>query len=154
MNLTHPTIKKKIETLQVELKQLTKCDVKVMAIIQPVNKKVTYQEVVKVVCRATLVSYEDVLGGSRKTPIVLTRHLICYFSYLHTDFGLQCIADKLGLDHTSVMHAKKRINGSIEAGNSGVIWLVHQINEALNSANAKITASGEQDNMIRISIHQ
>lgn len=131
MNYTHPAIQKKVEKLQQELEQITKKRIVVLISVEP-EMKLDYDKLVMAVCLVVGVTYAQVLTGLRKKSYALTRHLICYYAYSFSGLSFKSIADKLGLEnHTSVMHAYRRIKYMIQKNDQSIADIVSNINNAL-----------------------
>lgn len=66
------------------------------------------------------VYYRDIIGECRAEPIVTARHLVCYIGANYLGLTLAAIGKFLHRDHTSVMHARNRLEALIASGGSNV----------------------------------
>jgi len=73
------------------------------------------------------VYYLDIIGECRAEPIVTARHLVCYIGANYLGLTLASIGKFLNRDHTSVMHARNKLQALMEAGDRKV----EQINKAI-----------------------
>lgn len=74
----------------------------------------TLQFILDRVCERTGVSHELIKGKSRLPDIKNARHLVCYYSYLHTDRSFVEIGSFLGKHYSTVMNAIDYITDVLE----------------------------------------
>lgn len=55
---------------------------------------------------------DDVFGGNRHRRPTLARHAACWMLRNHAGLSLPRIGDVLGIDHTTVLHACRKVDGS------------------------------------------
>jgi chromosomal replication initiator protein len=86
----------------------------------------------------TGVVMDDIItSNSRKREVVMLRHLSIYLIHKNTHWSYQTLAEYIGLtNHTSVMHALKKINQWIE--------LPHYYKNEFNLLTQIETAYGEK----------
>lgn len=80
---------------------------------------------IRIVCEATGISRKDVFGKSRLSEIVEARHLLCYF--LNKDLTTTDTGRIMGLDHSSVVHAVKKIKDLLSINDKRIVGLVNKI---------------------------
>lgn len=98
-----------------------------------VKPKPNLQLITSVVSRAEDVPVEDILGESRRAPIVMARHISMYIHRRLTADSWKHIGKLFGgRDHTSVLHAVQKIDGMIAADPNfaaRIQWLTQVIAE-------------------------
>lgn len=82
------------------------------------------------VCEATGISRKDIFGKSRMSEIVEARHFLCYI--LHEKYSLSETGRIVGLDHSAVHHAVKRMNGLISIKDKRILSLFEKVKPRLN----------------------
>lgn len=82
-------------------------------------------EMALIVCEVCNVSWEQLASKSRRRQIVMARHFYCYFSYTTQSRTLQSIANTLGIDHSTVIHARKSIEDMIDSNDS--LYMPHYL---------------------------
>lgn len=74
------------------------------------EQNLSYESILKAISDYYSIPVKDILGKSRIKEITNARHIAMYFSYHHMKSTLKEIADYFGgRDHTSVLHAVKKI---------------------------------------------
>jgi chromosomal replication initiator protein len=74
------------------------------------HRPVSISTIQREVCRYYSVSHSDLIGGKRSQSIVYPRHVAMYLSQELTDISLPKIGAEFGgRDHTTVMHARTKI---------------------------------------------
>jgi len=82
------------------------------------HKNITIDTIIQVTAEFFNLKPEDVLSKKRTQDIALTRQVAMYFSRLLTDLSLPKIGDEFGgKDHTTVLHACKKIDSMISNDN-------------------------------------
>ncbi len=82
------------------------------------HKNITIDKIVQVTAECFNLKPEDVLSKKRTQDIALTRQVAMYLSRLLTDLSLPKIGDEFGgRDHTTVLHACKKIDSLISKDN-------------------------------------
>ena len=66
------------------------------------------------VAMATGVKRSEIMGGSRVRHIVSARHLAMWRARNETDMSLPAIGRVFRRDHTSILHAIRRMDGIME----------------------------------------
>lgn len=80
-------------------------------IIASSNKKVDTADIITAVCKYFAVTKEDILSGKRKKELVLPRQIAIYLIREQTTKSLPEIGKIMGgKDHTTIMHAEKKIS--------------------------------------------
>ncbi len=78
------------------------------------------------------VSYDDIDGSGRSTELALARQIAMYLSRNMTDINLRQIARAFHKkDHTTVLHAEKKIAGLLEH-DSKIKFIVSEVKDKLN----------------------
>lgn len=80
---------------------------------------------IRIVCEATGISRKDIFGKSRLSEIVEARHLLCYF--LNKDLTTTDTGRIMGLDHSSVVHAVKKIKDLLSINDKRIVELVNKV---------------------------
>lgn len=79
------------------------------------QKELDYEQILKAVSDFYEIPSKDILGKSRIKEIANARHISMYFCYSHMKATLKEIAHYFGgRDHTSVLHAVKKIQSEIK----------------------------------------
>lgn len=97
-------------------KQITLNDVdSVLApTLRSINVMVTPEQVVNVVSQHYGISVDELLSKVRRRPIVYARHCAMYLMRENTTFSLEQIGHYFSRDHTSVIHALRKIKTDME----------------------------------------
>ena len=75
----------------------------------------TVQDIINRVCTAFSVTEEEIVGRSRRKNIVEARQVVAYLSRKVLDMPLSSIGLHLGgRDHTTIMHAQRKVEGLIK----------------------------------------
>lgn len=106
-----PDYHKFVEIIQDELQS---GDVRIYA----GKEKVNYSDIIGIVSRQTDVSEKDILGRSRIMHIKESRFILCYILRIGYGQGFKQIADYLGKDHASVMHACRSVDNWLQTDRS------------------------------------
>ncbi|MDR1896256.1 MAG: chromosomal replication initiator protein DnaA [Prevotellaceae bacterium] len=107
--LAQSTLNKKEITIELASEMLGKL------VVDSPKRKVTIQEIQKVVCGYFSISPDLIASKTRKREIVQTRQIIMYLSKLYTEYSLSTIGAQVGgKDHTTVLHACKTIRDLID----------------------------------------
>lgn len=131
MMLNSPAIKELINGWQKELRKKTASRVLLVAIV-PDECNIPFEELVKIICKVTNVSFDSIKNGSRKTNKVLTRHLISYYARKNYGYAYSLIGELLGgQDHTTVINGARRIQELISTSDKIVCNAVVKINLAI-----------------------
>ena len=65
------------------------------------------QEVLEIVAQETFVNVNDILSTSRKSDIIVARHIFCGILKKHYGYSFTYIGEMIKRDHTTVMSAVK-----------------------------------------------
>lgn len=80
-------------------------------LISSANKKVDTAEIVSEVCKYFSITKEEILSGKRKKELVLPRQIAIFLIREQTTKSLPEIGKVMGgKDHTTIMHAEKKIS--------------------------------------------
>jgi chromosomal replication initiator protein len=80
-------------------------------LISSSNKKIDTAEIVSAVCKYFSITKEEILSGKRKKELVLPRQIAIYLIREQTTKSLPEIGKIMGgKDHTTIMHAEKKIS--------------------------------------------
>lgn len=83
--------------------------------VQSNNKEITIDYIQKVVCNHFNMDLERMLSSTRKTDVVMARHVSMYLSHKLTKLPLISIGEKCGKkNHATVLHACKVVENTIE----------------------------------------
>jgi hypothetical protein len=75
-------------------------------------EELEYMKIIaKVVMKPYQVSYDDLKSRSKKRDLVIIRHLIMALARKHTKLPFEDIGAHIGRDHTTAMHACKKVSG-------------------------------------------
>ncbi len=81
----------------------------------PPKQMVNVEHIIQLVCDYFEIKREDLLGKSRQKRFVKPRHIAQYLTRKFTNLSLPEIGKKIGgVDHTSVLHACRRITEDME----------------------------------------
>lgn len=80
---------------------------------------------IRIVCEATGIPQKDVFSKSRKAEIVEARHLLCYL--LNKDLTTMDVGKVMGLDHSTVVHAVKKIKDLLSINDKRIVELVNKV---------------------------
>lgn len=75
-----------------------------------------FERVVRAVSRASYAEAGDILGRCRKPTFVRPRYMVQYILYWHYGWNYSEIARAMLLDHSTVMHGVRVVQGSLENG--------------------------------------
>ena len=78
------------------------------------NRGLTMSKIVAVVGKQYQVSPSDILGKSRKSEIVLPRHISIYFARTLLNSSLIDIGRYFGRDHSTIMSSIKKVEKNSE----------------------------------------
>jgi chromosomal replication initiator protein len=81
--------------------------------IQNVSKKVTDKQIIKAVADFYNITPEDILIRKRKKEVVEPRQIAIYLLRDILDLSYPYIGEKIGRDHTTIIHAYEKINQEI-----------------------------------------
>jgi chromosomal replication initiation ATPase DnaA len=70
----------------------------------------TYEEIINIVCLHYNTTFHEINTKGRKRDKVFVRQVCMYFADKYTDLTQAKIASKFGMDHVTMIHAKKVIN--------------------------------------------
>ena len=77
--------------------------------------QITVQDIINRVCTAFSVTEEEIIGQSRRKNIVEARQVVAYLSRKVLDMSLSAVGLHLGgRDHTTIMHAQRKIENLIK----------------------------------------
>jgi chromosomal replication initiator protein len=77
--------------------------------------QITVQDIINRVCTAFSVTEEEIIGQSRRKNIVEARQVVAYLSRKVLDMSLSSVGLHLGgRDHTTIMHAQRKIESLIK----------------------------------------
>ena len=79
----------------------------------PTNRGLSISRIVNVVGKNYQINSSDILGKSRKSEIVLPRHIAIYFARNLLNMSLMDIGRYFGRDHSTIMSSIKKIEKSI-----------------------------------------
>ena len=68
------------------------------------------KEIITYICTYYKVKYDDLLSNSRKQPLTTVRHITATLLMDNTDLNLNEIGKILNRDHSSILHAHKKID--------------------------------------------
>lgn len=90
------------------------------------------KKIIPLVCRIGNISKASLFSKSRKGKVVYVRQLFIYI--LVTDFkqGLERSAGLFGLDHTTAIHARNKIQGFLDVNDKQTIEDLKLIRETIN----------------------
>ena len=84
-------------------------------------RQITAQQIIEISARHFGFSVEELIGPSRRRPLVIARQIAMYLFRELTDFSYPAIGREFGdRDHTTVIHAVEKISGSHERTPPGV----------------------------------
>lgn len=73
------------------------------------KNQLSIENIEKIVCDYYKIDPEKLHLRCRKVDIVKCRFMVCYFTHKYHIAGVVAIGNYFGIDHTSVVHAKKKI---------------------------------------------
>lgn len=86
----------------------------VARVVNLAQQVITFQDILKTLCKHFKVKARDVIGKSRKSDIVAVRQLAMYLTQKHTDMTQVQIGDAFGhRDHATVIHAIRQVTSKI-----------------------------------------
>lgn len=88
--------------------------------------------IIKSVCDYFQITRENIKGRNRKRDVVTARHIAMYLLRNKTDLTLLNIGKKLYRDHTSVIHAMRKINDFIYINDEETMIALNTIKDNLN----------------------
>jgi chromosomal replication initiator protein len=97
-------------------------------------KKVTAQLIMDTVCEYYSVSYNELVGATRKREITVPRQIAIYLTRELTGMSLPQIGNEFGgRDHTTVMHSCKLVEAAVRE-NGGTKDIVDQLKRQIRNA--------------------
>lgn len=90
-----------------------------------IERMTTAAQIIKQVCSAFDTTPEEIFVRSRKMKVIQAKHCCMYLLTKLTSFSLKDIGDIFDLDHTSVIHARDKIQGYIDTRQQYIIPLLH-----------------------------
>jgi len=108
-----PAVARVIEDAENALKPIFNIDIKVRI---ELNKDMYDLDIIAMlVCEHFNVSWLQVSGPSRKRKTASARHMYCFLCRRLTAACLRQIGDRIGRDHTSVIHACNTVSDLLQA---------------------------------------
>lgn len=136
MNLMHPEIKQRLGNWQNELKQLTGNDTVLIVAFHPPLSGIDILDLTKIVCEETGIPLTKITSRNRKRDICVARQALAYFAEILTDMSLKQIGDHVGgRDHTTVIHARRKISDGLQSNDRRICTVVKKINKRLEERN-------------------
>jgi chromosomal replication initiation ATPase DnaA len=83
-------------------------------------------------CSLVGCEYSDLMSGSRKQEVITAKRLFCHYLRTYTNMTLVSIGKYLGLDHVTVMHHARNLNGYLEFNDEESVRL-HKQYKDMNS---------------------
>lgn len=143
--MDHPKVKKIIRHCERRVKKLTGNSAILIMFLKPA-KILPFDDIIKLVCDTTGEPYDKILKRGRKTEVVVTRQLICFYAKQYCGLSHKRIANGLGYDdHTTSIHSIQNIKDLIESGDSYVTSLVSKINQQLTLLNDRPSTTRTPD---------
>ena len=132
MNIT-PQVKEIIDYAQRKIKRVANQDVSLYPVPKDGVAWFTWDQLCATVCTVLRVDQKTVKSGWRKGDVVLARHLIWYYGVKYKFDSTKFLAQRLrAINHTSVVHANKKIKGLLECGDEIVFDAVKKIDLLLD----------------------
>lgn len=132
MTLQHPQIQKLVSNWEKLLRDKIGSEEVQLVAFLPNKADIPFNVIRDIVCDYTGVSFRKAIAKCRKKELTLTRHLIVYFTKIHTKLSLTTIANLLKKgDHTTIISSNRRITRLIESGDPIICDAVVKISEAI-----------------------
>lgn len=88
----------------------------VARVVNLARQEITFQDILKHLCKIFKVKSRDVIGKSRKAEIVAVRQMVMYLVQKHTGMTQVQIGESLGhRDHATVIHSIRQVESRIAA---------------------------------------
>lgn len=107
-----PGLRAILNKCQEDIEQLTKLPVTVYYRIK--FHHLSSPDLIRIICEVCDVSWEQIKSNFRKSHYVIARQLYCWFAFQVQKKKLCTIAEKIGRDHTSVIHSRDKVQNMIE----------------------------------------
>ena len=97
------------------------------------KQSLTSERILDSVCKYFSVEKDDIIGKKKNKEIVEPRQIAMYLMYDMLDLPLTSIGQIFGgRDHTTVMHAREKVNGLIKSNNR-IKVIVNDLKSLANS---------------------
>lgn len=117
-----------------KIREIAKDDsLSVLVFSKKVELKISFDDIIDIVCGVTGELKKDVMKVSRKRELVIARHLIIYFSFHYCSISKSEIARKLDQDHTTVLSALKKVDDLLTGGDRIMSGFVNELNIIIQS---------------------
>lgn len=80
----------------------------------PPKAEQPWKVICKVVGKATDIAFADLIGDSRVARFAHARQMACWLLRKHTSLSLPVIGRRLGRDHTTILHACRKVQAAYE----------------------------------------
>lgn len=94
--------------------------------IVSIKVKVHIERIIEKICDVTGINPTTLSMRTRKREIVDARHIYCYIAKRETSLSLSKIGEPINRDHTSVLHAIKKIR-NLKNNNKQIRNLINEI---------------------------
>lgn len=132
LQLSHPEVRREIDRCEQAVRKLTGNPTISISFVQS-TRDLSFEEIEKIVCKATGITKEEAYARSRKMVKRRTRQLIGYYARMLTDMSFQEIGQRIGgKDHTTVMANVQAIKDLLESYDEETVEYVDKINRAIN----------------------
>lgn len=86
-----------------------------------------------IICNACGVTWEEVISERRKAPIIIARHLFCYFAFFTLKKTLWDIAKIIQReDHSTIVHARDKVANMISTKDDLYMPLIEEVENQIN----------------------
>lgn len=112
-----------------KIRDIAKDDsISVLVFSKKIELKLSFDDIVDIVCDVTGQLKRDVIKPSRKRELVTARQLIVYFSFHYCSLSKSEIARNLDQDHTTALSSLKKVNDLLASGDRILCAYVNELN--------------------------
>lgn len=132
MSTTNPTVNDMIARWEKELRSVTNNRAVLLVVLDQPHKVIKPEVLFDIICEYMDVQPELVKRRDRHKMVSMTRQLIFYFSRIYTALPLSVIGKMWGgVDHSTVIHGRDRIQELLDCGYPDVVEAVFEINSKI-----------------------
>lgn len=91
------------------------------------KRKISMSEIMKVVCQVYRLTMDDMKSKLRTGPIVAARQMYIWVACRHTLQSVSAISRSINRDHTTSLHARKKIQKLVDCGDNKTIDIIKLI---------------------------
>jgi chromosomal replication initiation ATPase DnaA len=135
MTLNHPTIQKKLQAWQTELRMMTGNESMELYAIEESPKR-SLADVQQAIAEATEIDLSRVMKRTRKSEIVEARQLLCYCMRRMCKMKYSAIGYFFDLDHSTIIHSENEVIERLRKGDPDTVQVLKKVQKFFEEKSA------------------